>query len=242
MRRARRSRRRRSRPSAWAYSSIRRSRSRASPDKTGIDERRRQMADGHAGDAAFCLRRLARIADDEGIDHRQRAGDDFGKTFRASARRLFRAAIPACRARPCARARPPARHAAATAQTRPARAAAATLDRDSRRGVRRAAAVRRQRDQEVATVFDAEAKDPVVEIRIVRRLAPGFPQSRDCRRRYSASRFSYSGNGSFAPSAPSASTSRISRDVFGVPLTLYPAAVRSSRSASTLAGTSSPTA
>ena len=34
------------------------------------DQRRRQMADGHAGNAALGLRCLARIADDEGIDHR----------------------------------------------------------------------------------------------------------------------------------------------------------------------------
>ncbi len=45
-------------------------------------KRRRQMADRHAGDAALGLRRFARIADDEGIDHRQRPGDDFRKTFR----------------------------------------------------------------------------------------------------------------------------------------------------------------
>ena len=51
--------------------------------KAAVDERRRQVADGHAGDAAFRLRRFARIADDEGIDHRQRAGDDLRKTFRA---------------------------------------------------------------------------------------------------------------------------------------------------------------
>ena len=41
--------------------------------KTGLDERRRQVADGHRGDPAFGLRGLAGIADDEGIDHGQRA-------------------------------------------------------------------------------------------------------------------------------------------------------------------------
>ncbi len=54
------------------------------------NERRRQMADRHAGDAALGLRRLARIADDEGIDHRQRAGDDLGKAFRGQRDRLAR--------------------------------------------------------------------------------------------------------------------------------------------------------
>ena len=42
----------------------------------------RQMANGQSGDAALGLRRFARIADDKGIDHRQCAGDDFGKAFR----------------------------------------------------------------------------------------------------------------------------------------------------------------
>ena len=37
------------------------------------------MADGHRGDAALGLRRLARIADDERIDHRQRADDGLGE-------------------------------------------------------------------------------------------------------------------------------------------------------------------
>ena len=54
------------------------------------DQRRRQMADGQAGDAALGLRRLARIADDERIDHRQRTGDDFGKAFRGQRDRLAR--------------------------------------------------------------------------------------------------------------------------------------------------------
>ena len=44
-----------------------------------VDERRRQVSDGHRGDPALCLRRLPGIADDEGIDHRKRADDQFGK-------------------------------------------------------------------------------------------------------------------------------------------------------------------
>ena len=51
--------------------------------KPAGDQRRRQVADGDAGDAALGLRRLARIADDERIDHRQRAGDDFREALGA---------------------------------------------------------------------------------------------------------------------------------------------------------------
>ena len=47
--------------------------------KLGIHQRRRQMADGHGGDAALGLRRLSRIADEERIEHRQRADDGLGE-------------------------------------------------------------------------------------------------------------------------------------------------------------------
>ena len=50
--------------------------------KPGGGEPRRQVPDGHGCDAPLGLRRFARIADDERIDHRQRSGDDFRKTFR----------------------------------------------------------------------------------------------------------------------------------------------------------------
>ena len=57
------------------------------------------MADRHRGDAALGLRRLARIADDEGIDDRQRAGDDLGKAVFAQrhglARQPFQRAVRA---------------------------------------------------------------------------------------------------------------------------------------------------
>ena len=56
--------------------------------QAAVDEWRRQMADGDRRDAALGLRRLARIADDERIDHRQRAGDDFGKHAAVSATAL----------------------------------------------------------------------------------------------------------------------------------------------------------
>jgi hypothetical protein len=54
------------------------------------DKRRRQMTDGQRGNAPLGLRRFARIADDERIDHRQRPGDDFGKTFRGQRHGLAR--------------------------------------------------------------------------------------------------------------------------------------------------------
>ena len=40
--------------------------------RAGRDQRRREMADRHRADPALGLRRLARIVDDEGIDHRHR--------------------------------------------------------------------------------------------------------------------------------------------------------------------------
>ena len=76
---ASRSRRRRSRPSAWAYSSTSRSSSCCVLVKPGAGQRRRQMAERDGGDAPLGLRRLAGVADDEGIDDGQRAGDDLGK-------------------------------------------------------------------------------------------------------------------------------------------------------------------
>jgi len=45
----------------------------------GADERRRQVADRHRGDAALGLRGLARIADDEGIEDGQRPEHGLGK-------------------------------------------------------------------------------------------------------------------------------------------------------------------
>ncbi len=67
--------------------------------RPAVDQRRRQMADGHAGDAALGLRGFARIADDERIDHGERAGDDFRKTCRGQrdgfARQPFQRAVRA---------------------------------------------------------------------------------------------------------------------------------------------------
>ena len=58
--------------------------------RPAVNKRRRQVADGHAGNAALGLRRFARIGDDERIDHRQRSGDDLGKTFRGQGDGLAR--------------------------------------------------------------------------------------------------------------------------------------------------------
>ena len=52
------------------------------------NERRRQMADGHSGNAPLGLRRLARIADDERIDHRQAPATISGKHSADSATAL----------------------------------------------------------------------------------------------------------------------------------------------------------
>ena len=56
--------------------------------KPAVDQRRRQMADGHAGQAALGWRGLARIVDDEGIDDGKRPGDDFREAFRRERDRL----------------------------------------------------------------------------------------------------------------------------------------------------------
>ena len=132
-----------------------------------------------AGDAALGLRRLARIADDEGIDHRQRAGDDFGKAFRGERDRLARQ--PFQRAvRAHVHERIGLRHVLQPQAERDQRMA-----RRQRRIViigaplRRAAAIGRQRDQKLAEFLRAETEGAVAHIGIVRRLAPGLAQPRD---------------------------------------------------------------
>ena len=147
--------------------------------KAAVDKRRRQMADGHAGDAALGLRGLARIADDERIDHRQRAGDDFRKAFRGERDRL--AGQPFQRAMRA--------HVHERVDLRDVLQPQAERDqRMARRQwriviigapLRGAAAIGRQRDQELAEFFRAEAERAVAHIGIVRRLAPGFAQPRD---------------------------------------------------------------
>jgi len=45
--------------------------------KTCVDERGRQVADGHCGDPPLCLRGFPGVADDEGVDQRQAADHQF---------------------------------------------------------------------------------------------------------------------------------------------------------------------
>ena len=151
--------------------------------KAGVDERRRQVANGHAGDAPFRLRRFARIADDEGIDHRQRASDDLRKAFRAQRHGFsgqpFQRAVRAhvderIGARDMAQPQAERDQRMAWRQHRIVIIGAAFL---------RAAAVGRQRDHDVAAGFDAKAEDAVAAIRIVCRLAPCRANPRGgCRR------------------------------------------------------------
>ena len=62
-------------------------------------QRRRQVAERHSRDTALGLRGLARIADDEGIDHQHRADDDFREARRRQrhglARQPFERAVSA---------------------------------------------------------------------------------------------------------------------------------------------------
>ena len=46
----------------------------------GVHQRRRQMTDGHGSDATLGLRRFSRIADEERIEHGQRADDRLRET------------------------------------------------------------------------------------------------------------------------------------------------------------------
>ena len=147
--------------------------------KSAVNERRRQVPDGQPGEAALGLRRLARVADNERIDHRQRAGHDFREAFRSERDRLagepFERAVRAhvderidlghvLQPKPEGDERVPRR------QQRIVIVGAA---------LRRAAAVGRQRDQKLAECLRAEAKAAVAHVGIVRRLAPGIAQPRD---------------------------------------------------------------
>ena len=56
--------------------------------QAGGAERRRQMPDGDRAEPALGLHRLARIVDDEGIDHRQRTQHDLGPALVRQRQRL----------------------------------------------------------------------------------------------------------------------------------------------------------
>jgi hypothetical protein len=147
--------------------------------KPAVNQWRRQMADGQSGNAALGLRRLARIADDERIDHRQRAGDDFGKAFGGErdglARQPFQRAM-------CA-------HMHERIDLGDVLQPQAERDqRVARRQLRiviigaplrGTSAIGRQRDQKLAEFFHPEAKRSIVHIGIVRGFAPSFVQPCD---------------------------------------------------------------
>ena len=107
--------------------------------QSGRDQRRRQVADGHGRDAALGLRGLARIADDERIDHRQRADQRLGEAGRRQRHRLARQPFERAVRAHDARARRPWRRVAATGRRRAAHGAAARSDRGSRRAGRSSA-------------------------------------------------------------------------------------------------------
>ena len=85
-----RSRRAGSSPSAVEYSSSSRSSRLQRLGQRAERQRRRQMAKRHRADAPLGLRRLARIVDDEGIDHRQRTGQRLGPAVGRQRHRLAR--------------------------------------------------------------------------------------------------------------------------------------------------------
>jgi len=147
--------------------------------KSAVNELRRQVPDGQPGDAALGLRRLARIADNERIDHRQRAGHDFREAFRRERDRL--AGQPFERAmRAHVDERIGFRHV-----LQPEPEGDERVPRRQQRivvvgaALRRAAAVGRQRDQKLAECLRAETKAAVAHVGIVGRLAPGIAQPRD---------------------------------------------------------------
>ena len=169
-------------------------------------KRRRQMADRHRGDAALGLRRFARIADDEGIDHRQRPGDDFRKTFRGERDRLARQPFQRAVGAHMHERVDSARRVAAKGRRRPARAAAAATDRDSRRAAplsgRDRAAARRSRCRMFARGSGKRRRDYRDRRRVrPRPRAAARPLPRGSR----ASSASYCASVSVASSVPAAS-------------------------------------
>ena len=140
--------------------------------KPGRRERRRQMADRDRRDAPLGLRRLARIADDEGIDDRRGPDHRFGK---AGARERDRLA-----GQPFERAMRAHMDERVDHRDMPQPQAEGD-ERMARRKLRivvvgatvgAAPAVGRQRDQDIAEPAGAEAEDACAHIRIVRGIAP----------------------------------------------------------------------
>ena len=224
-------------------------------------QRRRQMPQRHRRDPPLRLRRLAGIADDERIDHRQRPGHHLGKTRARQRHRLPRQPLqhpvrPHMHQRVALPLQPqPERH-----QRMPRRQRRIVILRPP---VRAPPPVRRQRHDHVPEPHRPEPEDPVLRVRLRRPPGRLHRRARRCRHRRAgtpqaparprpATRAAADPRGGWAgrvgrcpAQAPGATprSSRISsRAVSGTPSTPYPAARRSARIASTLAGTSSPTA
>ncbi len=138
--------------------------------QTGGDERWRQMADGHRRDPPFGLRGLAGIADDEGIEHRQRTEHRLGETGRRQRHRLAR--------QPFERAVRAHVHERVDLMLQPQAEGDECVPRRQCRivvvgaSIARAAAVGRERDQDIAERARSETERAVAQIRIVGRVAP----------------------------------------------------------------------
>ena len=140
--------------------------------KGGRDQRRRQVADGDRGDAALGLRRLAGIADDERIEHRQRPHHRFREARRGERDRLSRQPLQGA----------VGAHVHQRIDlfdvTQPQHEGEERMARRQRRVVvvgaarARQAAIRRQRDDDVAELRGTESEGAVAHIRVVRRRPP----------------------------------------------------------------------
>ena len=138
--------------------------------QTGGDERWRQMADGHRRDAPFGLRGLAGIADDEGIEHRQRTEHRLGETGRRQRHRLARQPFErAVRAHVYERVDLVLQPQAKGDECVPRRQCRIVVVGAS---IARAAAVGRERDQDIAERARSESERAIAQIGIVGRVAP----------------------------------------------------------------------
>ena len=144
--------------------------------RPGGDQRRRQMADRDRADAALGLRGFARIVDDERIDDRRRAEQNFGRATFAERDRLAR--------QPFERAV----RAELNDRVDLLLAGEPEIERDigvARRQIEivivalareRVAAVGLNRDDELAKPHEAELERPVDHVAIVGRITPGGEQ------------------------------------------------------------------
>ena len=142
--------------------------------QAGGAERRRQMADGDGRQAPLGLHRLARIVDDEGIDHRHRPQHRFGPAFIRQRQRLAR--------QPFQRAM----RAEMDQRVDLLRLAQPGIERDigvtrrnghvvvARLALGQRATIGLQQDQHIATAQDRQPERFTDDGRIACRIAPGF--------------------------------------------------------------------